>query len=290
MYTSEHVPTSAQRFDDGAAWRVEIPSVEGPDALIAVLDEARIREVPIHRVSQGSGMTLMLDSEIEAMVELGTAHDVEVTLFLGPRAGFDIGRSVSTPDGAGLFSALRGNRQLHQALDEVDRAVSLGARSFLVGDLGALAELGRRRSDGRLPRDVRLKVSAMAAPANPAAAAVMSELGADSINVHSDHTLEEFAEFRAAVPSVLDVYVEAPDSLGGFVRYLEIPELVRVAAPVHLKFGLRNAAAVYPAGGHLADVVQSAVREKVRRAQIGLEHLRRAEPATAAADQLTPSP
>ena len=289
MPISDHLPTSAQRFDDGAAWRVEIPSVEGPDALIAVLDEARIREVPIHRVSQGSGMTLMLDSEIEAMVELGAAHDVEVTLFLGPRAGFDIGRSVSTLDGAGMFSSLRGNRQLDQALDEVDRAVSLGARSFLVGDLGALAELGRRRADGRLPSDVRLKVSAMAAPANPASAAVMSELGADSINVQSDHTLEEFAEFRAAIPAVLDVYVEAPDSLGGFVRYLEIPELVRVAAPVHLKFGLRNAAPVYPAGGHLAGRVQSAVREKVRRAQIGLEHLRRAELAHAA-DQLTPSP
>jgi hypothetical protein len=154
MPISDHLPTSAQRFDDGAAWRVEIPSVEGPEALIAVLDEARIRDVPIHRVSQGTGMTLMLDSEIEAMIELGAANEVEVTLFLGPRAGFDIGRSVSTIDGAGLFSSLRGNRQLHQALDEVDRAVSLGVRSFLVGDLGALAELGRRRAVGRIPCDV----------------------------------------------------------------------------------------------------------------------------------------
>jgi hypothetical protein len=181
---------------------------------------------------------------------------------------------VTSPDGGGLWTALRGERQLRQALEEVDRAVALGARSFLVGDLGALAELGRRRADGRLPADLRLKVSAMAAPANPAAAAVMSELGADTINVHSDHSIEEFAEFRAAMTAVLDVYVEAPDNLGGFVRYHEIAELVRVAAPVHLKFGLRNVQSVYPAGGHLAAVVESAVREKVRRAQIGLEGLR----------------
>ena len=49
----------------------------------------------------------------------------------------------------------------------------------------------------------------------------------------------------------LDVSVEAPDSIGGFVRLHEIPELIRVAAPVYVKFGLRNAPDVYPAGSHL---------------------------------------
>jgi hypothetical protein len=51
-----------------------------------------------------------------------------------------------------------------------------------------------------------------------------------------------------------------------------------VAAPVHLKFGLRNVAGVYPAGGHIAATVVSASRERVRRAAIGLETLRRRAP------------
>jgi len=34
------LPTSAKRFPDGAQYRVEIPSVEGPRALAAVLEEA----------------------------------------------------------------------------------------------------------------------------------------------------------------------------------------------------------------------------------------------------------
>jgi hypothetical protein len=34
------LPSSAQRFSDGGQWRVEIPSVEGPNALRAVFESA----------------------------------------------------------------------------------------------------------------------------------------------------------------------------------------------------------------------------------------------------------
>ena len=37
MPLSDQLVTSAQRFDDGASWRVEIPSVESPQALMAVI-------------------------------------------------------------------------------------------------------------------------------------------------------------------------------------------------------------------------------------------------------------
>ena len=47
------LPDSAKR-PDGAAFRIEIPSTEGPRALEAVLDEAERREVRVHRVSQGA--------------------------------------------------------------------------------------------------------------------------------------------------------------------------------------------------------------------------------------------
>lgn len=67
-----------------------------------------------------------------------------------------------------------------------------------------------------------------------------------------------------------------PDDLGGFVRYGDIAEFVRVAAPIYLKFGLRNAPPLYPAGGHMEELVVASARERVRRAQIGLEHLSRA--------------
>ena len=80
----------------------------------------------------------------------------------------------------------------------------------------------------------------------------------------------------------LDVYVEAPDNIGGFVRLHEIPELIRVAAPVYVKFGLRNAPDVYPAGSHLDSTTVALSRERVRRARLGMELLARSgyEPST----------
>ena len=58
---------SDARFADGLAYRIEIPSVEGPEALQAVLDEAAARDVPVRRVSQGSGVMMLTDEEIGAM-------------------------------------------------------------------------------------------------------------------------------------------------------------------------------------------------------------------------------
>ena len=59
----QQAPTSGKRFADGAQYRVEIPSVEGPNAMRAVLEEAEKRKVRVHRISQGSGVMLMTDSE-----------------------------------------------------------------------------------------------------------------------------------------------------------------------------------------------------------------------------------
>jgi hypothetical protein len=111
--------------------------------------------------------------------------------------------------------------------------------------------------------------------ANPASARVLEGLGASTINLPTDLTLPQIAAIRAAVDVPLDVYVEAPDNVGGFVRQHEIPELIRVASPVYVKFGLRNAPDVYPAGTHLEATTVALSRERVRRARLGLELLAR---------------
>lgn len=66
--------------------------------------------------------------------------------------------------------------------------------------------------------------------------------------------------------------------MGGFLRYHDIAEIVRICAPVYLKFGLRNAPDVYPAGSHLEATTVALSRERVRRARIGLEMLHRFAP------------
>src|ERR1700694_4572335 len=112
--------------------------------------------------------------------------------------------------------------------------------------------------------------------ANPAAAGVFAQLGASTLNLPTDLTLPQIAAVRAAVALPLDLYVEAPDNIGGFVRLHEIPEIIRIAAPVYVKFGLRNAPDVYPAGTHLEATTIALSRERVRRARLGTELLARA--------------
>ncbi len=63
------------------------------------------------------------------------------------------------------------------------------------------------------------------------------------------------------------------------MRYHEIPELIRVAAPVYLKFGLRGTTDPYPAGSHPTAQLVAFARERVRRARLGLDLLERSKRA-----------
>jgi Peptidase family U32 len=266
---------SARRFPDGAQYRVEIPSVEGPRCLEAVLVEAERLGVPVTRVSQGSGVGLLTDAEITTMVRMAADAGIELCLFARPCAGWDASAMTRAPAGGGLAPTARGQEQLVAVVDEIRRAADLGVRSVLLADLGALSVFGRLRTSGALPADMRAKVSVMLPVANPATAQVVTGLGADTINLPTDLTLAQTAAIRAATPVPLDVYVEAPDNLGGFVRHYELPRLIEVAAPVYAKFGLRNAPDLYPSGTHLEETAVALTRERVRRARLGLDLLNR---------------
>ena len=274
------LPTSAKRFPDGAQYRVEIPSVEGPRCLEAVLEQAAALDVRVHRVSQGSGVFMQTDAELDAMARLAAGVPVEVSLFARPGAAW--GLSATARAHAGFAAAARGQEQLAANLDDCLRAAEHGFRSVLIADVGVLAVFGEARDAGVLPSDMQAKVSVMLPAANAAAARVFERLGASTINLPTDLTLAQIAAIRAAVDVPLDVYVEAPDNVGGFIRHHEIPELIRVAAPVYVKFGLRNAPDVYPAGSHLEATTVALSRERVRRARLGLELLARSgyEPTT----------
>jgi hypothetical protein len=264
------------RFADGLRYRIEIPSVEGPRVLEAVLDEAAKRSVPVRRVSQGSGVMMLTDAEIRELVSLGAAAGIEVSLFLGPRGAWDTGgQSLVTAAAGGVA---RGRSGIADSIAEVRRGVALGVRSFLVADLGVLRELGALRASGELPASLVLKTSVLLPCANPATARALQDLGATTINVATDLSPAELGELRAACTAPLDVYVEVPDDQGGFVRFYEVPEIVRLAAPVYVKLGLRNAPNIYPTGLHLEELAVKLGRERVRRAELALRLLEERAP------------
>lgn len=269
------VPGSEKRFPDGAQYRIEIPSTEGPDCLEAVLEEAGRLSVTVHRVSQGSGVGMLTSEELDRMAALGRDARVEVSLFARPNAGWGTSAAARAAAGGSLAPAAHGEGQLAACMDECLLAAAHGYRSVLVADLGVLSAFDGMRRAGELPADMQAKVSVMLPGANSAAVRVLQRLGANTINVPSDLGLPDLAAIRAAVDVPIDIYVEAPDNIGGTVRAAEIPELIRVCAPVYLKFGLRNAPDIYPSGGHLEALALNMSRERVRRARLGMELLER---------------
>jgi len=269
---------SPLRFPDGAHFRIEIPSVEGPQVLQAVVDAAEREQIVVNRVSQGSGAMLLSEAELGEMAAIGEAAGLEVSLFVGPREGFDVGAHARSPDGAAHFGQARGIRSLRYAAEDVARAADAGIRSFLVADQGLLALLVEMQSEGELPVDLVWKVSVLMAPSNPLSLVALERLGATTANVPSDVTVAQIAELLAASALPIDLYVESPDSLGGVVRGNELGDLVAAGAPLYAKFGLRNSRALYPSGEHLLADACAIAREKVHRAAVALEWQRRLAP------------
>jgi len=272
---AEELPASTGRFADGRAWRLEIPSVEGPAAMAAVIEEAAARGVRVDRVSQGSGISMLTGAELGEMLALGEEHRIEVCLFVGPRAGWGVGRQPVSSAGAVAGPTLRGADQVRFALEEVRHAVGCGLRSILVGDIGLLAVIGRAKASGDLPAELVVKTSVALPCTNPATAVVLADLGATSINLGTDLTLGQIAAIRQAIGTPVDVYCEAPDDFGGVIRHFEVIDMVRVAAPIYLKYTVRNAPGIYPSGAHLAGTVLATARERVRRAALAIELLDR---------------
>ncbi|UYQ60538.1 hypothetical protein [Streptomyces peucetius] len=265
---------SPHRFPDGGSWRTEIPSCEGPETLAVVLEEAARLDLPIHRISQGSGVWMLTDGEITEMAGACAERGIELCLFTGPRGSWDIGASTRTDSGGSGLRA-RGHDALAGCVEDALRAASLGVRCLLVADEGVLWSLHRLREQGLLPADTTFKVSALVGPVNPAAYAVHERLGADSVNVPSDLTLAHLTEIRRVSGAPMDLYIEAPDDLGGYVRMYEAAELIRRGAPLYLKFGLSRAPGFYPYGAHMKDTMLASARERVRRGRLVLDLLAR---------------
>ena len=276
------LPDSDRRFPDGAHYRIEIPSVEGPAAFAALLEEAEQLSVTIQRISQGSGIMLLTDEDIREMARLGNQAGVEVSLFIGPRAAWDTGAQVTSSAGKNLGARLRGMEQVVFAIEDLRRACALGIRSVLIADEGLLWLANEMKKSGELPPELVLKVSVQMGAANPISVRWMEQLGANTYNVPTDLSLAQLSTLRRVVSIPFDIYIEAPDDFGGFVRYYEAPEMVRVAAPVYVKLGLRNAPNIYPSGLHLQATAVALARERVHRAKIAQDMLERYFPAAKA--------
>jgi hypothetical protein len=230
------LPSSTKTFPDGANYRMEISGVERPKVLEAVIDEANKRNLPIHRlISVVMGATLLDKAELKNFAQMAADARMEVILTPGPRAGWDIGRQLATPEGALSGIRCRGSQALNQTITDIMTCIDLGFRGFLVVDEGELWLLNEMKKNGDIPEDVIFKVSIYAGHANPAGGKVLEMLGAGTFNPVSDLTLPQFAAIRQVVDIPLDVHIIITESFGGYMRFYDAPEMARVCSPCYFK-------------------------------------------------------
>ncbi|MGE5542452.1 MAG: peptidase [Bacillota bacterium] len=231
------LPTSGKTFPDGCHYRLECPTINSAEALKALLETAESQGVYINRVDETYGAFRHTLKELKEYRAICKDKGVELNMSVGPRATYDTSATRLSSQGVRIGYRLRGMEQVVRAVEDVKRIVETGIRGILVYDEGLLWVLAELRKKGDLPSNLHLKVSAHCGHGNPASFKMLEQLGADSINPVRDLTLEMMAALRATVSVPLDLHTDNPPGSGGFIRFYEAPEIVRVASPVHLKSG-----------------------------------------------------
>ena len=229
--------TSEKRFNDGGQYRFEVPGIQGPNVMEALLDEIEAYDLVIHRVTQTKGVMMLTDEEIKSMVNLASEAQVELVLAIGPRATNDTSATVQTKQGKRMGLRLRGQEQIVRAVEEVKRGVANGVHSFLLYDEGLLWLLNKMKDEEEIPQEVRFKVSAHCGHGNPCSINLLESIGAGTVNPVRDMQLPMLSAIREAIDIPIDLHTENPASSGGFIRHYEVPEMIRVAAPLYLKTG-----------------------------------------------------
>ena len=214
-----------------------MPTVNSAEAVAALLDTSTKMGITINRVTETYGMFRHTREEIKEYCRLCNQYGAELLMSVGPRATYDTGATVLSPQGVRISYRLRGMEQVLRGIEDIKRGYDLGCRGFLIYDEGMLWVVGQMRKDGALPKDIIFKTSAHLGHCNPCSFKLLESLGADSINPVRDLQIPMIAALRAAVKVPLDIHTDNPPGSGGFIRVYEAPEIVRVAAPVHCKTG-----------------------------------------------------
>ena len=274
------LPTSTKTFPDCANWRIEISGVERPSTMEALIDEARKRNVTIHRAVVTVGGSTTCDfNELKEIAQMGLDEKIEIITTIGPRKAWDVGaRAPGFPEGAMVGMRLRGSDSISYWLADMMRNIEAGLRGFLVLDEGILSIVVRMREEDFIPKETVFKWSAFAGYCSAAGFRVVEKMGANSANPTSDVSLPILAAMRKAVNIPIDIYMFITDAEGGMFRIYEAPEVARVTSPCYFK--------IEP-GTSQADIykpwVQEAwhaefMREKIKEAGILMEIMERHAP------------
>ncbi|MDW6003380.1 peptidase [Vibrio mangrovi] len=270
--TDSRDDNKAKEFSAGGHYGIELSSMNNFSILERALGLSDDYELNVTRFIECRGVMRLPDAEIKDMAQLCQDRKKGLVLSIGPRATNDIGAFSYCENGKRVGYRNRGIDGLKYALEEVFRGIELGITGFLIYDEGLLYVLNQMRKDGSIPKYIQFKYSVHAACCNPASAKLLTENGSDTINLTPTVSIDMIASFRKAVSIPFDVFSDTAKAAGGFIRTYEIPEIIRVAAPVFIKCGPIS----QPTQNHLPSDVE--IVERVKQARNVYEHINRHYP------------
>lgn len=232
-----NLPTSEKTFPDGANYRIEVAGVERASTMDAAIDEARKRNVTVHRVIAAVGGSTYCDfDELKAMAQMAYEEKIEVVMTVGHRKAWDPGsKEAATHEGMMQGFRLRGSDNISYHIADMMRNIEAGFRGFLVYDEGVLFIINKMRQEGFIPQETIFKFSVFGGYCSAAGAKVIESMGINSLNPLSDVSLPILASIRKTVDIPLDIYVIIVDAFGGMFRAYEAPEIARIASPCYFK-------------------------------------------------------
>lgn len=271
---------STKAFPDGAHWRIEIAGVERASTMEAMIDEAKKRNVTVHRVVATVGGSTYCDfDELRSMAKMAHDEQIEVVMVVGHRKAWDPGsKEAATPEGVMQGMRLRGSDNISYHIADMMRNIQAGIRGFLVYDEGVLSIVNKMRAESVIPSETVFKYSVFGGQCSAAGAKLVESLGANSMNPLSDVSLPILSSIRKAVDMPLDVYVIIVDAFGGMYRAYEAPEIARVAAPIYFKIEPGTSESDIYKPWAFESFHQDLIREKVKMAQVIQELMNRHAP------------
>ena len=226
------LPTSGKTFPDGAHFRTEeLPTtVEQYEKMFALCQKLGFT---VNRITDTRGVMFDSDRDILCKLELAREHGSEVLMC--PGAGeqpYDISQQAEIH--AIVEGKVRGMDQVVNTLSSLSRAAELGCRGFVMYDEGVIMIALKMREEGKLPPDIKFKISANVSVANAAGIKFWFDLlkSQDEINPIRDLTLPMIAAMRQVADNPLDVHIFHGARVS---RIMDAPEIVRVGSPVYLK-------------------------------------------------------
>jgi len=224
--------TSDATFPDGSDYKIELLPTD-IDQYDELIDLGAKNDVPVNKFIDVTGTVFDSDEEIRQKCQHCRENGIQ--LLMEPEKGHDPSDiSQQMAIGAMPGGTVRGSDNLVNTLAEVKRAVELGVRGFNLQDEGVLRVCLQMREDGELPPDTLLKVSSAFNVANPSSLAFWADHldATDSVNPARDLSIPMLGALRAVTDQPIDVHAFWHKDV---VRTHDMPEIVRVAAPVSIK-------------------------------------------------------